>query len=61
MQLRQVGKSYLIYAYICAKDILYKSIKCANCIKLNALHVTINFINIKASLKVVKLVKLLIK
>jgi hypothetical protein len=55
-----VSKSYPIYAYIRAKDILHKSAECANRIKPSALHV-INSTNTKASLEVVKLVKLLIR
>jgi hypothetical protein len=60
MQLRQVGESYPIYACVRAEDILHESAECANRIRPSALHV-INSTNTRASLEVVKLVKLLVK
>ena len=55
-----VGESYRIHACIRAKDILHKSAECANRIRPSALHV-INSTNTRASLEVVKLVKLLVR
>jgi len=54
-------KVILLSAYVHTKDILYKSAKCANCIKPSALHIIINSINTRASRKVVKLIEFLVK